>query len=98
MAAVRSGALPTAAPVDAVPTAEAFDGVPATGSVGGRLAAAEWERGGGRMDVRLDGTAENGLPRRAVFRDWSGYTELELNLERVDEVEPYPPDIWSPGY
>lgn len=66
--------------------------------VGGRLAAAEWERAGTRMDVRLDGTAGNGLPRRAVFRDWSGYTELELNLERVDEVEPYPPDIWSPGY
>lgn len=64
---------------------------------GGRLAGAEWEGHGGRMDVRLEGTAEHGLPRRAVFRDWSGYTELELNLERVDEVEPYPPDIWSPG-
>ncbi|HUG41158.1 MAG TPA: hypothetical protein VMM12_11770 [Longimicrobiales bacterium] len=64
---------------------------------GGRLAAAEWEGGGVRMDVRLEGAAEHGLPRRAVFRDWSGYTELELNLERVDEVEPYPPDIWSPG-
>ena len=64
---------------------------------GGRLAGAEWEGNGRRMDVRLEGAAEHGLPRRAVFRDWSGYTELELNLERVDEVEPYPPDIWSPG-
>ncbi|MBW3554796.1 MAG: hypothetical protein KY466_14890 [Gemmatimonadetes bacterium] len=64
---------------------------------GGRLAAAEWEGKGTRMDVRLEGSAEHGLPRRAVFRDWSGHTELELNLERVDEVEPYPPDIWSPG-
>ena len=64
---------------------------------GGRLAAAEYEKGGARMDVRLEGQAEHGLPRRAVFRDWAGHTELELNLEQVDEVEPYPPDIWSPG-
>lgn len=64
---------------------------------GGRLVAAEWEGGGARMDVRLEGATGHGLPRRAVFRDWSGYTELELNLESVDEVEPYPPDIWSPG-
>lgn len=64
---------------------------------GGRLVAAEWEGKGTRMDVRLEGSAEHGLPRRAVFRDWAAHTELELNLERVDEVEPYPPDIWSPG-
>ena len=52
---------------------------------------------GTRMDVRLEGSAEHGLPRRAVFRDFAAHTELELNLEQVDEVEPYPPDIWSPG-
>ena len=64
---------------------------------GGRLVAAEWEGGDVRMDVRLSGSAAQGLPRQAVFRDWAGYTELELNLESVDEVEPYPPDIWTPG-
>lgn len=64
---------------------------------GGRLAAAEWEGNGARMDVRLDGAAEHDVPRRALFRDLSAFTELELNLEQVDEVEPYPPDIWTPG-
>ena len=64
---------------------------------GGVLVTAEWERGGARMDVRLQGASAHGLPRQAVFRDHAGFTELELNLESVDEVEPYPPDIWSPG-
>lgn len=64
---------------------------------GERLVAADWEGEGVRMDVRLEGAAEGGLPREAVFRDRTSYTELQLNLERVDEVEPYPPDIWSPG-
>jgi hypothetical protein len=64
---------------------------------GERLVAAEWEGEDARMDVRLVGTAQGGLPRSAVFRDHTNFTELALDLESVDEVEPYPPDIWSPG-
>lgn len=64
---------------------------------GGRLVAAGWERDSERMEVRLEGVAAHGLPSRALFRDLAAYTELELNLESIDEVEPYPPDIWSPG-
>lgn len=63
----------------------------------GRLRQVLWEGKDRRMVVELRGSAGHGLPREAVYRDWSGYTELMLNLERVDEVEPYPPETWSPG-
>ena len=64
---------------------------------GGRLSEVRWEGDGRRMDVGLSGSAPGGLPREAVYRDWSGYTELRMNVEQVDEVEPYPPEIWTPG-
>lgn len=62
----------------------------------GRLRSAEWEGPGRRMTVQLEG-AMGGLPGTAVYREWSGYTELVMNLESVDEVEPFPPEIWTPG-
>lgn len=65
--------------------------------VDGRLGNARWDGGGRRMAVDLSGVVEPGLPRQAFFRDASAGTELMLNLEEVDEVEPYPPDIWTPG-
>jgi hypothetical protein len=63
----------------------------------GRLRSVAWEGPGGKRAAELQGSVA-GLPREAVYRDWSGYTELVLNLERVDEVEPYPPEIWTPGW
>jgi hypothetical protein len=63
---------------------------------GGRLRAAEWSRRGRRMMVELAG-AVAGLPASAAYRDWGSNTELHLELESVDEVEPYPPEIWTPG-
>jgi hypothetical protein len=62
----------------------------------GRLRAAEWRRAGGRMVVDLAGDA-HGLPGEATYRDWASNTELHLELETVEEVEPYPPEIWTPG-
>lgn len=62
----------------------------------GRLRRVSWEGGGRRMDVELTGRTA-GLPREAVYRDWSGYTELRITVEQVDEVDPYPAEIWRPG-
>ena len=62
----------------------------------GRLRAAQWSRRGQRMVVELEG-AVRGLPATAAYRDWGNNTELHLELESVDEVEPYPPEIWTPG-
>lgn len=65
--------------------------------MGGRLTAARWDGNGRRMALDLTGSVEPGLPAQALFRDASAGTELKLNLEQVDEVEPYPPEIWTPG-
>ena len=64
---------------------------------GDQLTAALWETDGRRMVVDLSGTSRLGLPGEALYRDPSGPTELMLNLEQVDEAEPYPPDTWQPG-
>ena len=63
----------------------------------GRLADVAWEGDGRRMNVELSGQAAEGLPAQAVFRDWSGYTELRISVEQVEEVDGFPADIWSPG-
>ncbi len=62
----------------------------------GRLRTAEWRRDRGRMVVELADDV-HGLPGRAAYRDWANNTELHLELETVEEVEPYPPEIWTPG-
>lgn len=64
---------------------------------GGRLSSARWDGPGRRMALELTGSIEPGLPAGAYFRDASAGMELKLNLEQVDEVEPYPPEIWTPG-
>lgn len=64
--------------------------------VEGRLRTARWEGAGRSMAVDLSGAVEPGLPRQAFYRDAAAGTELMLNLEEVDEVESYPPDIWTP--
>lgn len=64
---------------------------------GGRLHTAEWTGGGRRMIIELAASADGPLPRTAAYRDWSRNTELHIGLEAVEEVEPYPPEIWTPG-
>lgn len=62
----------------------------------GRLVSARWDGPGRRMTLALEGRVEPGLPREAFFRDPSAGMELKLNVETVDEVDPYPPEIWRP--
>jgi hypothetical protein len=63
----------------------------------GRLLSAQWDGRGRRLAVELRGEAAFGLPVRSVYRDAAAATELMLNLESVHEVDPHPPEIWSPG-
>jgi hypothetical protein len=63
----------------------------------GRLRSARWDGQGRRMTVELRGQVGPGLPAQATYRDLATVTELILNVESVDETEPYPPDIWWPG-
>jgi hypothetical protein len=64
---------------------------------GGRLRSARWDGAGRRMVVELRGETGPGLPTQATYRDFAAVAELMLNLESVDEVEPFSPDIWNPG-
>ena len=64
--------------------------------VDGRLESAVWRGGGRQMGVDLSDARVGGLPRTAIFRDASAGMELKLNLERVDDAEPFPPEIWNP--
>jgi hypothetical protein len=65
---------------------------------GGRLRDVRWDGRGRRMVVELRGDGTHRLPAQATYRDFAAVTELVLNLESVDEVESYSPDIWRPGY
>jgi hypothetical protein len=62
----------------------------------GRLRLAEWRGGGRRMVVELRG-GTGGLPEVSFYRDWAQNTELQTELETVEEVDPYPADIWTLG-
>ena len=64
----------------------------------GRVRRAEWNRADGhRYTVELEGQAPHGLPKKAVYRDWAAFTELTLELDDVERVESFSPDIWTPG-
>jgi len=64
---------------------------------GGQLRAVEWERSGaGRRTVEIRKARPDGLPIEAAYRDWAEYRELVLTLDRAEDVEPFPPEIWSP--
>jgi len=63
----------------------------------GRLRGVRWEGPGRRLSVTLEGAAGHGAPARAVFRDHEAYVELVLDVEQVDDVDPYPDEIWYPG-
>ncbi|MBX6365066.1 MAG: hypothetical protein IRZ00_14450 [Gemmatimonadetes bacterium] len=63
----------------------------------GRLRRAELDRSGGRQTVELKGTAELGLPKQAVYRDYAAFRELTLTLDHANAAQPFPPDTWTPG-
>lgn len=63
----------------------------------GRLRGMRLEGPNRRMTVELEGDAGHGAPRRAVYRDWSAFVELEMDVDRVEDVDPYPDDVWVPG-
>jgi hypothetical protein len=65
--------------------------------VGGRLRRAELDRSNGRHTVELEGTADLGLPKRAVYRDYAAFRELTLTLDHANAAQPFPPDTWTPG-
>ncbi len=66
--------------------------------VGGALRRAELDgSGAGRQTVELKGVGPLGLPQQVVFRDYAAFRELTLTLDRADEAEPFPPDVWTPG-
>lgn len=62
----------------------------------GRMKRAEWNVGGRRYTVELEGTGPHGLPQKAVYRDWAAFTELRLELDEVERVESFAPDTWTP--
>lgn len=37
------------------------------------------------------------FPRETVYRHLADFRELRFTLETVDEVDAFPPDIWTPG-
>lgn len=62
----------------------------------GRLRHMRWDGPNRRLTVELNGDAGHGSPQEAVYRDWSAFVELILEVDRVDDVDPYPDDIWVP--
>jgi hypothetical protein len=63
-----------------------------------RLRRVEWTAPrGGRRTVELDGAGAEGLPARAVYRDWPQFVELQLNLNEAIRVDGFPQDIWTIG-
>jgi hypothetical protein len=64
----------------------------------GALRYAEWVGPrDGKRTVELDGRAEQGLPRTALYRDWPAFRSLKLTLEQVHETDGFPADIWAIG-
>ncbi len=63
-----------------------------------RLSRVQFDRSGaGRLTVELKGTGPLGLPKQAIYRDYAAFRTLTLTLDRADEAEPFPPEIWTPG-
>lgn len=48
-----------------------------------------------RVSLVLESDAR--YPAEAVYRDLGAFRELRITRESVENVEPYPPDIWDPG-
>lgn len=64
----------------------------------GALRYAEWVGPrDGKRTIELEGRAEHGLPRTALYRDWPAFRSLRLTLEQVHETDGFPADIWAIG-
>ncbi len=62
----------------------------------GRISAAEILRDGRteeRVQVTWEGT--DGPPSVANYRNVAAFRELEVEVESIEYVEPFPPEIWS---
>lgn len=46
--------------------------------------------------VRIDTEPETRYPTTATYRNLAEFRELKITRDRLDTVEPYPPDIWDP--
>ncbi len=46
--------------------------------------------------VQLSLSPDNRYPAEATYRNLTAFRELKLVRESVEQVEPYPPDIWNP--
>ena len=46
------------------------------------------------VEVELD--AETRYPAQATYRNLAAFRELKITRDRLERVEPYPPDIWDP--
>jgi len=52
---------------------------------------------GGRAVERVALThGDQRFPREAVYRNLGEFRELRITLDTVEEVDAYPPDIWTP--
>ena len=62
-----------------------------------RVLRVDMLRGGNVIqDVRLT-RDETGVPLEAVYRDLTAFRQLTISRKGVENVEPYPPDVWTPG-
>ncbi len=63
---------------------------------GRRVERVDLLRGGTVVqEVRLE-LDETDLPQRAVYRDLTAFRELTITRREVENVEPFPPDVWDP--
>lgn len=64
----------------------------------GRLRRVEWTTPqGGRRTVELEGDGQEGVPGRAVYRDWPQFVELRLTLNEAIRVDGFSQEIWHIG-
>jgi hypothetical protein len=54
----------------------------------------EWTSGSGRRTVELTGTAGLGVPRTVLYRDWTEFRELTLEVTNVEETQGFDADVW----
>ena len=58
---------------------------------------AEWEDGErGRQTVEVTRVGTLGRPSLVVYRDWSAFRELTLDVTHAEQVDGFAPDIWNP--
>lgn len=52
---------------------------------------------GHRETVEITATGTFGRPEAVLYRDWSAFRELSIEVVDIDEVAPFPSDIWTLG-